>query len=492
VAQAEGFVKDRFSRLVLDGPGVWPQAAFLSGTPLRWIPDAAGPEFQMNRTLILAVGAVLLATADDELRAEKPNIVVIVADDLGWADVPWHGSKYRMPHVERLAQEGLRLESHDVHPVCSPTRAALLTGRYASRYNCTSPQNERVLRFGTVTLASALHSAGYRCALAGKWHLGSKPEWGPQHFGFDSSYGSLAGGCGPYDHRYKQGPYSVTWHRDGKLLQEQGHITDLIAAEAVRQIEHSDDRPLFLYVPFTAIHVPMDEPKRWLEANAHLSDPGQRLRAACASHLDDAVGRILAALQQKKLDENTLVIFFGDNGAHPPLDNQGGPYPGTYSHARVGNDNTPWRGHKGSVYEGGIRVPCVVRWTGRLKPGETHVPLHVVDWMPTLCRLAGADPGRDLKWDGRDIWPTLTGLEPAPPERDLYSAAPRMKARMVRHGRWKLVTTPANNPPEELFDLESDPGEQHNLAAAKPERLAEMKNRLSRIAAADGDAVPND
>ncbi|MCX7826420.1 MAG: sulfatase-like hydrolase/transferase, partial [Verrucomicrobiae bacterium] len=137
----------------------------------------------------------------------KPNIILIVADDLGWADVSWHGGKAKTPALDRLAETGVRLEQHYVFPLCSPTRAALLTGRYASRFGCTNPQNPRVLPFDTVTLASALKSVGYDTALIGKWHLGSLPEWGPQKFGFDFSYGSLAGGVGPYDHRYKTGPY---------------------------------------------------------------------------------------------------------------------------------------------------------------------------------------------------------------------------------------------------------------------------------------------
>src|SRR5262245_51449513 len=344
-------------------------------------------------TLALLVSASLVTAADT-----RPNILIFVADDLGWADVPWHGSPYNMPNLLRLAENSLKLECHYVHPMCSPTRSALMTGRYASRFGVTGAQNPRCLPWNTVTLATALRSGGYETAITGKWHLGSKPDEGPQKFGFDHGYGSLAGGCGPLDHRYKEGEFTRTWHRNGKLIDEEGHITALIAREAVQWLEGPGEQPFFLYVPFTAIHVPMLESEKWRQVNAHLTDPAQRLRAACALHMDDAIGQVLAVLERKKLRENTLVLFFGDNGAHPPDDNQGGAYPGEYEHLMVGNDNKPLRGHKSGIYEGGIRTPGLASWRGKLTPGETQSPMHAVDWMPTLCALAGAKPDGDVKW----------------------------------------------------------------------------------------------
>lgn len=441
---------------------------------------------------VILCGCCAAALAAD---APRPNIVFFLADDLGWADVAWHGSDYNLPHLDRLAAEGVRLESHYVHPMCSPTRAALMTGRYASRFGVTAAQNNRALPFDTATLASALKSAGYETAITGKWHLGSKPQWGPQRFGFEHGYGSLAGGCGPYDHRYKTGEFTQTWHRNGRLIEEQGHITDLIAREAVEWLKQRSDKPFFLYVPFTAIHVPMDEPEHWQQMNAHLADPGQRLRAACASHMDDAIGRVLAELDRRQVRDRTLVIFLGDNGAHPPSDNQGGPYPGEYARVKVGNDNRPLRGHKTQVYEGGIRTPGIVCWPGHLKPCEIHTPLHAVDWMPTLCALADVKFADDLKWDGMNIWPVLTQQAEELPARTLYTAAPSFRARMVRHGDWKLVVTQAGGkkgPTEELFDLAADPSETRNLAGEKPGVLAEMKQRLDKVSARDRDAVVKD
>lgn len=429
--------------------------------------------------------------------AIQPNIVLIVADDLGWADVPWHGSRARMPHLEKLAAQGVRLEAHYVHPMCSPTRAALLSGRYASRFGVTAAQNPRAFPWDTVTLASALRAAGYETALIGKWHLGSKPEEGPQKFGFDYSYGSLAGGVTPYSHRYKEGPFSATWHRNGQLVEEEGHVTDLIAREAVQWLERRDPaKPFLLYLPFTAIHVPMVETDHWLQANAHIADPAQCLRAAAASHMDDAIGQVLSTLEKKNVRQNTLVLFFGDNGAHRPGSNQGGPYPGDYGTLLVGNDNLPWRGHKSTVYEGGIRTPALAHWPGRLASGAVHTPVHAVDWMPTLCALAGAKSQGDLHWDGLDIWPALTGKSESLPVRAIYSAGVGFRSAALRYGDWKLVVQKRNpdasasgsSATEELFNLESDPGESKNLAAEKPEVLAEMKRRMVEISSRDREA----
>jgi arylsulfatase A-like enzyme len=448
----------------------------------------------------LALGFAILLPLATQLAAAPPNFLLFLADDLGWADVPWHGSPAKMPHLAKLAREGVRLEAHYVHPMCSPTRAALLSGRYASRFGVTAAQNQRAYPWDTVTLASALKASGYETALIGKWHLGSKPNEGPQKFGFNHGYGSLAGGVTPYTHRYKEGEFSVTWHRNGELIEEEGHVTDLIAREAVQWLEQRGNKPFFLYVPFTAIHVPIAEPEKWQQANAHLTDPAQRLRAACASHMDDAIGQVLAVLDRKQLRTNTLVLFLSDNGAHGPSPNQGGPYPGDYGPLRVGNDNLPLRGYKSGVYEGGIRTPGVARWPGKLAPGEVHTPLHAVDWMPTLCALAGAKPTGDLKWDGMNIWPVLTRQEKAPLPRTIYSAGTGFRSAALRHGDWKLIVSraaegkkgPKQSPSEELFNLASDPGETKNLAAEKPDVLADLKQRLATISARDKDAVAND
>ncbi|MGV3757311.1 MAG: sulfatase-like hydrolase/transferase [Verrucomicrobiota bacterium] len=443
------------------------------------------------RCLQLAVALFASLAILTAAEAPRPNIVIFLADDLGWADVPWHGSTDHLPNINRLAREGVKLEAHYVHPMCSPTRAALLSGRYASRFGVTAAQNQRAFPFDTPTLASGLRSAGYDTALIGKWHLGSKTEWGPQKFGFDFSYGSLAGGVGPLNHRYKEGEFSVTWHRNGKLVEEDGHVTDLLAREAVQWIDQRGQKPFFLYVPFTAIHVPIVEEEKWQQANKHHTDPAKRLRAACSTHMDDAIGQVLAALDRKKLRENTLVLFLSDNGAHAPQANQGGAYPGDYGSLKVGNNNLPLRDHKTTVYEGGIRTPGVANWPGKLKPAELHQPLHAVDWLPTLFRLAGvkALPG---KLDGLDIWSQLAAPSTKTEPRTIYSAGTRFRTAALRHGDWKLVITKAEGKKEakeELFNLAEDIGESKNLAAEKPEILADLKRKLDLISKNDNDSV---
>jgi arylsulfatase A-like enzyme len=435
---------------------------------------------------IRCLAALLMACCAVQARAaERPNILIIVADDMGWHDVPWHGGQYSMPNLDKLSAESLRLEAHYVHPMCSPTRAALLSGRYASRFGCVGAQNERVYPFDTVTLASALKSVGYTTALTGKWHLGSLPEWGPNKFGFDYSYGSLAGGVGPYDHKYKRGPFTDTWHRNGQRIEEEGHVTDLITREAVAFLRRDHAAPFFLYVPFTAIHIPIDEPQQWLDQNSQLSNPGARLRAACASHMDAAIGQLLATLDQTGRRDNTLVLFFGDNGAHDMHDNFDTKFPGKYQSLSVGNDNAPLRGYKSTVYEGGIRSPSIVSWPARLKPGKIDAPLHACDWMPTLTALVGYQPPRDLRFDGINILPQLTGESTTGEPRTLYCKGSNQRDQTVRRGDWKLIVSTKHEP--ELYNLADDIGEQKNVAAEHAEIVADLTKRLKDLAARDGE-----
>jgi arylsulfatase A-like enzyme len=424
--------------------------------------------------------------------ARAPNVLLIVADDLGWGDVGYHGSPLRTPNIDKLARTGAELHQHYVSPVCSPTRCALLSGRYWSRFGVNSPQATQAMPFGTVTLASALKARGYETCITGKWHLGSLPEWGPRKFGFDRSYGALGGGTGPWDHRYKRGPYTRNWHRNDTYVDEEGHVTDLIAREAVGFIETRRTAPFFLYVPFTAVHHPIDEPKEWLEANRHVEER-RRQYAACVNHMDDAIGRLIAALEKTGVRRNTVVIFTSDNGA------MGGPasdlqqYPGEYQNGELLGDNKPLRGHKVQVYEGGIRVPAFVNWPGRIPARRVDTPIAAVDWLPTLSKLAGFQPARDVKWDGRDVWPLLAG-EAQPSPRDLYWEGPGGRSFAVRSGDWKLVVhvaSQANEPRAELFNLRDDPYEKRDRAAGERETVERLNQLLARHRSLDDDAVPS-
>ena len=448
---------------------------------------------RFTRLTLCALLGVLCrqAPAGETPATRKPNIIFILADDLGWADVTFHHGNVPTPNLDKLAAEGVELTQHYVFPVCSPTRSALLSGRYASRFGITNPQSPRAYRWDTVTLARSLKSVGYDTALFGKWHLGSKPEWGPQKFGFDRSYGSLGGGVGPWNHRYKTGEFTNTWHRDGQLVEEEGHVTDLITREAIQWLESRTDKPFLLYVPFTAVHIPIREPEEMVRrVPKEITGSSQRQFAACVIHLDDSIGKILAALEKSGKAANTLVVFSSDNGAPPTAENNDPLYPADdYDPGPTGGSNVPLHGKKGEVYEGGIRTPTIARWPGKLKPGKFTGVAHISDWMPTLCALAGYMPEKDLKWDGLNLWPHLTGAEP-PKSRAIYIAGPGFRSRMVREGDWKLILTGAEK--AELFDLAADPNETTDRATKMPGKVAALRTRLEQLAKADRDALAED
>lgn len=443
---------------------------------------------------VLGAVAIGAAAAVSVLAADKPNIVFILADDLGFADVAFHGGTAPTPHLDKLAREGLELTQHYVAATCSPTRAGLLTGRFWSRYGIAAPESRRVLPWDTITLARALKSVGYETALMGKWHLGSRPEWGPDKFGFDHAYGSLGGGVGPYDHFYKKGEFSRTWHRNGELIPEEGHVTDLIADEATKWIARRGDQPFFLYLPFTAVHLPLKEPQEWLErVPAAITGDVARHYAASVMHLDDAVGRILQALDQTGKREQTLVVFTSDNGGST-VENNDTLYPDDhYPRGKLTGNNRPWRGEKGDLYEGGIHVAAIAHWPGHVKAGRFEQPIHIVDWMPTLCALAGYRAERELRWDGANAWPQLSGATNAKLTRTMYWTSPRASA--VRDGDWKLIVhrpRGISSTQVELFNIAADPSEKTNVATKHPERVAELTARLAEIAKADRDSLAND
>lgn len=415
----------------------------------------------------------------------RPNIVLIMADDLGYGDVGWHGGPYFSPHLDKLARESIRLEQHYSLPVCSPTRSSLLSGRFNSRFGCTNPQNPRVFPFETVTLAHALKSVGYETALVGKWHLGSKPQWGPQEFGFDHSYGSLAGGVTAYTHVYKTGEFAQTWHRNGKLVVEDGHVTDLLTAEAVQFIEAQRAGPFFLYVPYTAVHLPIDEPEQWQALYKSEPEAGVRQYGACVSHLDDGVGQILAALDRAKVRENTVVVFLSDNGGSTNAQNNDPQYAGKHPPFNIPARNGSLRGKKGQVYEGGIRTPALVSWPGKLAPRDEQSPVHVADWFPTLAGLAGYTPQSDLKWDGSDRLPVFAGAE-KPQPRVLYWLGPGGNSLALRRG--DLVLIQHRDKDAELYDLAADPGQQTDLASRRPDTLKELSALLATVRERDNDA----
>jgi arylsulfatase A-like enzyme len=443
-------------------------------------------------TLLMAVPATLHAAG--EAPAPKPNIIVIVADDLGWGHVGWQNPKVRTPHLDRLANAGVKLNRHYVAPVCSPTRVALMTGRYWSRFGCngalpSEPDSKAVaMRPGTATLASALKAAGYRTALVGKWHLGATREAGPENAGFDHFYGLRVGGMTPLTHKWLNLGESVLW-RNGQSIEEEGHVTDLLAREAIQWIGASGNKdPFFLYLSFTSPHVPLQEPPRWLDLYQESApDTAHQLYWASISHLDEAVGQVMAEVERIGQRDNTLVVFLSDNGA-PGQPNLMQVKAGQEAYLKVmlPGDNPPLRGKKGDVYEGGIRTPAFAFWPNRLQPGTRDAAMHVTDWMPTLCALAGHRPEQDLKWDGQNVWPIIHGTQVGNTTRPIYTKGDNESS--LHQGDWKLIQRKNGT---ELYHITDDEGETTNQAVEKPELVQRLLKLLEAEATNDNDARPS-
>jgi arylsulfatase A-like enzyme len=417
----------------------------------------------MINAIGLALLAILPATA---LAADKPNIILLIADDLGRNDVGFMGGRdIKTPHLDALAASGAILNHFYVQPVCTPTRAALLTGRYPMRHGLQvgviRPWHTHGLPLDERTLPQALKEAGYTTSMSGKWHLGSADKsFFPTSRGFDHHLGHLFGAIDYFTH-IRDG--KLDWYRDGEPLKQDGYATHLIAADAANTIRHQPkDKPLFLYVAFNAVHAPHQVPDKYTEPYKHLRGV-RRTYAGMLAAMDEGVGQITAAIDGTGRRDNTLFIFASDNG---------GPQPGRVT------DNGPLRAGKGTLYDGGVRVCAFAAWQGRIKPNTTiDHPLHIADWYPTLLNLTGAPLQQKLPLDGKDIWPVLTQGAPSPHEDILIHAEPTRGA--LRAGDWKLVITRDN---VELFNLAADPSEKTNLADKEPDRLATLRARYDAYA----------
>lgn len=397
--------------------------------------------------------------------AEKPNIIYILADDLGYADVGFNGGKIiQTPHLDRLAKAGTILSSFYVQPLCSPTRASFLSGRYVTHhsvYTVVRPNVPWGLPLEERTLPQALKEAGYVTAISGKWHLGeSAPTYLPTQRGFDHQYGLWTGNLN-YFTLERDGKRD--WYRDDKPCGDQGYSTELIGQEASRLIRENDpNKPLFLYLAFNAPHSPYQVPDSYKKPYAHLS-PSQQTYAGMITAMDSAIGQVVAALEEKKLLANTLILFSSDNG-------------GVLQHG----SNGPLRDGKGSVFEGGMRVCSFATWPGKIPAGKTVThPCHIIDWYPTLLQLTGGSLTQKLPLDGKNLWPMLTQGAPSPHDAILLHGTTPGKVA-VRAGDWKFIKG-ATTADHQLYHLTDDLGEKNNLATKNPEKRTEMLNHLERL-----------
>lgn len=430
--------------------------------------------------LLTIGGAARVAEA-----AERPNIVYILADDLGWKDVGFHGAPdIETPNLDKLAAEGAQLEQFYTQPMCTPTRAALMTGRYPLRYGLQTSVIPSAGTYGLATderlLPQALKQAGYQTAIVGKWHLGhARREYWPGQRGFDYQYGPLLGEIDYFSH---DAHGTRDWFRDGKPVEEKGYVTTLLGADAVRRIEaHDPKQPLFLYLAFTAPHAPYQAPNEYLKRYEHIADPTRRAYAAMITAMDDEIGRVVGALEKRGMRENTLVIFHSDNGGARSAEATGEV---DTSNVTIPCDNGPYRDGKTTVYEGGTRVVALANWPGKIEAGAVNQPIHVVDMYPTLVGLAGAPLEKGKPLDGVDVWPTIHAGKPSPRDEVVYNIEPTGAG--IRKGDWKLVWRATLPSQVELFNVTKDPSETTNLADQNREKVAELQKRaevLSRESA---------
>ncbi|QDT63570.1 sulfatase-like hydrolase/transferase [Calycomorphotria hydatis] len=421
----------------------------------------------------LVFGSVVLSFVDLHAEDNKPNVILIVCDDLGWGDVEFNGDcDIPTPNLNRLAQSGVVMDAgYATHPYCSPSRAGLLTGRYQQRFGheCNPSEGDDTsgLPFDQVLLPELLHPHGYRTGAIGKWHLGDAPKYWPTERGFHEWYG-FSGGALNYWGTAKQGKPKSGVLRDGMPVDPKriNYLTDDFTSEAIGFVQRNREQPFFLYLAYNAPHAPDHATENYLKKVEHIEYGGRAVYAAMVVGMDAGIGRLLDTLETLKLRENTIVIFYSDNG-------------GRSTHA----NNLPYRGHKGMLFEGGIRVPFCISWPSVLPNGMRYPNMvSALDIYPTVLAACGIANPTDAKLDGVNIVPHLTGPSDAPPHDSLfwrYAVDEEQYGYAVRQANMKLVISQYKNC-SLLFDLANDPGERHDLVHIYPE-TAERLEELIRL-----------
>ena len=420
-----------------------------------------------------------------------PNVVVLYADDLGWGDLGCFGADdLDTPALDALAASGVRLpEWYSNSPVCSPSRASLMTGRYPAHAGVEAILGGSRRTPGLPpqpTLASELRGRGYATGMFGKWHLGADPSYGPLSRGFDRSFGFRAGCVDYYSHIYYWGdrnPLHDLWEDEKEVWLNGEYLTTVIARRAAEYIEQNADHRFFCYVPFNAPHYPLHAPAEYVDAFAHLPED-RRIFAAMVKAMDDGVGHIVQTLQRLGLREDTIIFFSSDNGPSIEERNWLNGEEVSYTGGSAGG----LRGHKGSLFEGGIRVPGIISWPAQLPAGTVlSGPGAMIDLLPTVLAAVDGNAPADPAIDGRSLLARLREAVPVTPDRTeperwlFWEYEGQLAAR---HGRWKLVLSGRESMSgdvllgEALFDLAADPAEQHDLSGVHPRQVAAMRPRL--------------
>jgi arylsulfatase A-like enzyme len=422
--------------------------------------------------------------------ARRPNIIVLMTDDQGAHDLGCYGAAdLRTPNIDALAGEGVRFTNwYSNAPVCAPSRGALNTGRYPVRAGI--PGNGASLGQDQITLAKLLRDAGYATGLIGKWHLGDTAPSLPNAHGFDYFYGFLPGCVDFYSHRFYWGEtargrtvnYHSLFRNRGEIFEDGEYLTDRIGQEASAFVRRNWTRPFFLQVTFNAPHYPMHAPARYLDRFSNL-EPERRTYAAMLAAVDDAVGSIRDSLAQHGLAENTLIFYIADNGATTE------PRAGLNQQPATAGDNSPYRGFKFSLFDGGMHVPAIMRWPAKIPSGKTiHETAMTMDILPTACAAAGVTLPAGHRIDGRSILAVASEGAPSPHEIIFWENTGQLAAR---RGKWKLVLNgnPYGRAPEErkplqgedsvfLSDLSTDPGETKNLRRRHQNIVDELTSRM--------------
>jgi arylsulfatase A-like enzyme len=441
-----------------------------------------------------------------EANPPRPNIVMILADDLGWNDVGYHGSEINTPNIDRLAAEGLELDRFYAQPTCSPTRAALMTGKSPRKLGISRAiaKNQQLgLDLDEQILPQYLNALGYQSLMVGKWHLGNYiPAYAPPARGFEHFYGFLSGGIGYWDHNHGGGH---DWQRNGRTVREEGYATHLLGDEAVHLIEeYQSQQPLFLYLAMAAPHMPNQAPQAGINKYSQISNPNRRVHAAMVSELDHQIGRVIEALKKRDMLDNTLILFASDNGGliggeaelastlrkladlgtfffDRPV-----PFSTLEEFAKFsydgGSDNGTLRGTKTSTLEGGVRVPALLWWPNQINPGTHNEFISVSDLLPTLLDAVGGSDDIPDDIDGASQWRSLSKGEITRKPDYLVTGFDNTS---LYQPPWKLITGDRL----ELYNVFTDPTESIDLSAQYPERVTEMQKIIANWPAGEERGV---
>lgn len=398
------------------------------------------------------------------MQQKMPNILIIIADDAGWNDVGYNGSEIKTPNIDVLAKNGVKLNRFYTNPTCSPSRVSMLTGMPASRIGIVAPisgRSNKTLPDSIATLPQMLHHKNYENAIFGKWHLGLDISNGPNAFGFDYSYGFLHGQIDQYTHEYKNG--DASWYRNDKMIDEEGHVTDLVTNEAINWITKKRDtsKSFYIQLAYSAPHFPLQEEDKWKKPYLEtIKNTSRRDFAAAMSHMDHSIGKVLETLKTQNLEDNTLILFFSDNGA---MENwcPKGQYNGKHGPNDVLGNNFPLKNWKASNYEGAIRVPAIAYWKDNLVKSANNNFISVSDIMPTILGLVNLDTPKSV--EGKNVWNSIKNAA-IKTTHPIYVRGHKQECLIMQP--YKMIRTRFKDKSPtifELYNIETDPEEKNNI-----------------------------